>query len=96
VDPRGRSLNVCDGIVQLTDADPLTGTVGSAWSAAHRFGRGHRIRLQVAGGAFPRFARNPETGGSTRPPPTSCRRSTTSAWTRRTRRRAAAGREARS
>ncbi|HEX5291657.1 MAG TPA: CocE/NonD family hydrolase, partial [Streptosporangiaceae bacterium] len=24
VDPRGRSLNVCDGIVRLTDADPLT------------------------------------------------------------------------
>jgi hypothetical protein len=30
--------------------------------AAHRFGRGHRIRLQVAGGAFPRFARNPGNG----------------------------------
>jgi predicted acyl esterase len=30
--------------------------------AAHRFGRGHRIRLQVAGGAHPRFARNPGNG----------------------------------
>ncbi len=30
--------------------------------AAHRFGPGHRIRLQVSGGAFPRFARNPGTG----------------------------------
>jgi len=63
VDPRGRSLNVCDGIVRLTDADPLTGTVRvSLIGAAHRFGRGHRIRLQVAGGAFPRFARNPGNG----------------------------------
>jgi putative CocE/NonD family hydrolase len=63
VDPRGRSLNVCDGIVRLTDADPLTGTVRvSLVGAAHRFGRGHRIRLQVAGGAFPRFARNPGNG----------------------------------
>ena len=63
VDPRGRSLNVCDGIVRLTDSDPLTGTVRvSLVGAAHRFGRGHRIRLQVAGGAFPRFARNPGNG----------------------------------
>jgi predicted acyl esterase len=31
-------------------------------AAAHRFGRGHRIRVQVAGGAFPRFARNPGNG----------------------------------
>jgi uncharacterized protein len=63
VDPRGRSYNVCDGIVRLTEADPLTGTVRvSLLGAAHRFGRGHRIRLQVAGGAFPRFARNPGNG----------------------------------
>jgi len=63
VDPRGRSYNVCDGIVRLTEADPLTGTVRvNLAGAAHRFGRGHRIRLQVAGGAFPRFARNPGNG----------------------------------
>ena len=63
VDPRGRSRNVCDGIVRLTDQDPLTGTVRvSLLGAAHRFGRGHRIRLQVAGGAHPRFARNPGNG----------------------------------
>jgi predicted acyl esterase len=34
----------------------------SLLGAAHRFGRGHRIRLQVAGGAYPRFARNPGNG----------------------------------
>jgi putative CocE/NonD family hydrolase len=63
VDPRGRSCNVCDGIVRLTEADPLTGTVRvSLIGTAHRFGRGHRIRLQIAGGAFPRFARNPGNG----------------------------------
>ena len=63
VDPRGRSRNVCDGIVRLTEADPLTGKVRvSLVGAAYRFGRGHRIRLQVAGGAFPRFARNPGNG----------------------------------
>jgi putative CocE/NonD family hydrolase len=63
VDPRGRSRNVCDGIVRLTGADALTGTVRvSLIAAAHRFGRGHRLRLQVAGGAHPRFARNPGNG----------------------------------
>jgi putative CocE/NonD family hydrolase len=63
VDPRGRSRNVCDGIVRLTEQDPLAGTVRiSLLGAAHRFGRGHRIRLQVSGGAHPRFARNPGNG----------------------------------
>ena len=63
VDPRGRSGNVCDGIVRLTEQDPLAGTVRvSLLGAAHRFGRGHRIRLQVSGGAHPRFARNPGNG----------------------------------
>jgi putative CocE/NonD family hydrolase len=63
VDPRGRSRNVCDGIVRLTAADPLAGIVRvSLIAAAHRFGRGHRLRLQVCGGAHPRFARNPGNG----------------------------------
>jgi predicted acyl esterase len=63
VDPRGRSRNVCDGIVRLTGADPLAGTARvSLIGAAHRFDRGHRLRLQVAGGAYPRFARNPGNG----------------------------------
>jgi predicted acyl esterase len=29
---------------------------------AHRFAAGHRIRLQVSSGAYPRYARNPGTG----------------------------------
>jgi uncharacterized protein len=63
VGPRGRSLNVCDGIVRLTEQDPLSGTVRVSLSgAAHRFGPGHRLRLQVSGGAHPRFARNPGNG----------------------------------
>jgi hypothetical protein len=31
-------------------------------SAAYEFGAGHRLRLQVSGGAHPRFARNTGTG----------------------------------
>jgi predicted acyl esterase len=63
VDEKGRSRNVCDGILRLTDADPGDGVVRvSLLGAAHRFGPGHRLRLQVSGGAHPRFARNPGTG----------------------------------
>jgi uncharacterized protein len=63
VDPRGRSRNVCDGIVRLTEQDPLAGAVRvSLLGTAHRFGRGHRLRLHVAGGAHPRFLRNPGNG----------------------------------
>ena len=69
VDTLGRSRNVCDGIVRLTDADPLAGTTKvSLLAAAHRFGRGHRIRLLLAGGAHPRFARNPGNGQVDAPP----------------------------
>jgi len=69
VGPRGRSVNVCDGIVRLTARDPLVGPVKvSLIGAAYRFGRGHRLRLQVSGGAFPRFARNPGNGEVDPPP----------------------------
>jgi uncharacterized protein len=69
VDPRGVSRNVCDGITRLTDATALDATVTvSLIGAAHRFRPGHRIRLQVAGGAHPRFLRNPGTGEVDAPP----------------------------
>jgi len=32
------------------------------WPTAYRFARGHRIRIQVSSGAFPRYNRNPGTG----------------------------------
>ncbi|EKX67315.1 X-Pro dipeptidyl-peptidase C-terminal non-catalytic domain protein [Streptomyces ipomoeae 91-03] len=62
VDPAGRSWNVCDGLVSLTDADELSRAVVRLWPTAHRFRRGHRIRVQISSGAFPRYARNPGTG----------------------------------
>jgi putative CocE/NonD family hydrolase len=62
VDNRGRSYNVCDGLVSLTGADePLRAEV-TLWPTAYLFKRGHRIRVQVSSGAFPRYARNPGTG----------------------------------
>ena len=64
VDPEGRSRNVCDGLVSLTGADETSCATVTLWSTAHRFKRGHRIRVQVSSGAFPRFARNHGTGES--------------------------------
>jgi len=62
VGPDGRSVNVCDGLTSLRDADELAAVAVRLWPTAHRFRRGHRIRLQVSSGAFPRYARNPGTG----------------------------------
>ncbi|WP_437344755.1 CocE/NonD family hydrolase [Streptomyces tubercidicus] len=63
VDARGRSTNICDGLVRLrtTGQTPAEVTVPMS-STAHRFAAGHRIRLQVSGGAHPRYARSPGTG----------------------------------
>jgi uncharacterized protein len=62
VDPRGRSHNVCDGLTSLTTADEPGRVTVALWPTAHRFRRGHRVRVQVSSGAFPRYARNPGTG----------------------------------
>jgi putative CocE/NonD family hydrolase len=62
VDPHGRSYNVCDGLVSLTGSDEISSATVQLWPTAYLFQRGHRIRVQVSSGAFPRFARNPGTG----------------------------------
>jgi putative CocE/NonD family hydrolase len=64
----GTSWNVCDGVRQLGPDDPAPGRDGvrevrvDLWPTAYRFRRGHRLRLQVSGGAFPRFPRSHGTG----------------------------------
>jgi putative CocE/NonD family hydrolase len=76
MDARGRSVNVCDGICRVTpwqgaaDAQGVRVMDVDLWPTGHRFDRGHRIRVQVASAAFPRFARNPGTG---EPPATATR-----------------------
>ncbi len=62
VSPDGRSANLTDQIFRSTPADVTT---GETWQVdipltdvAHVFRAGHRIRLQVSGGAHPRFSRN--------------------------------------
>jgi hypothetical protein len=62
VDPDGKSWNVCDGLTSLSAADQVTAVTVRLWPTAHRFTAGHRIRVQVSSGSFPRFARNPGTG----------------------------------
>lgn len=62
VDARGRSVNVCDGIVRLRDPGDIRVADIPLWPMAHRFRCGHRIRLQVSSGAHPRFGRNPGAG----------------------------------
>ena len=62
VDPRGRSRNVCDGLVSLSGTDVVSRATVRLWPTAHRFRAGHRMRVQVSSGAFPRYGRNPGTG----------------------------------
>jgi uncharacterized protein len=62
VDPQGRSWNVCDGLTGVTGATELQEVAVGLWPTAYRFKTGHRIRVQVSSGAFPRYARNPGTG----------------------------------
>ncbi len=60
VDAKGRSRNVSDG---YCSAVAESGTVAIELDAvAHRFRAGSRIRVLVAGGSHPRFARNLGTG----------------------------------
>ncbi|MFV9633344.1 CocE/NonD family hydrolase [Mycobacterium neumannii] len=60
VDAKGRSHNVSDGYLS---AAPDSGLVRIELDPiAHRFGAGSRIRVLVAGGSHPRFARNLGTG----------------------------------
>lgn len=68
VEPSGRSMNVCDGIQRVVPGrfppgpDGVRTVTVELWPTAYRFAAGHRIRVQVSGGAHPRFARNPGTG----------------------------------
>jgi uncharacterized protein len=67
VDKRGISRNLTDQILRLTPDRLTRGKVSEVslqlTDVSHVFLAGHRIRLQVSGGAHPRFARNLGTGG---------------------------------
>ncbi|MGX6606235.1 CocE/NonD family hydrolase [Micromonosporaceae bacterium Da 78-11] len=67
VDARGRSHNFSDHLERLDPAAPvdevrrLSLTLDPCF---HRLPAGHRLRLQISGGAFPRYARNLGTAGT--------------------------------
>ncbi|HEY2672336.1 MAG TPA: CocE/NonD family hydrolase [Rugosimonospora sp.] len=68
VDPGGRSENLSDGLVRVCpgmfppDEDGVRAVEVELWPMGYVFRRGHRIRVQLAGGAHPRYARNCGTG----------------------------------
>ena len=75
VGPDGTAMNLTDGILRaryrssMAKAELMTpGTVYrirvDLWSTANVFLAGHRLRLEIASSNFPRFDRNPNTGGS--------------------------------
>ncbi|WP_165944226.1 CocE/NonD family hydrolase [Micromonospora sp. KC213] len=68
VDTSGRSWNVCDGLTRVSASAADTSGVRrvevTLWPTAYHFKPGHRIRIQISGGAHPRFARNPGTGAA--------------------------------
>jgi hypothetical protein len=72
--PDGVARNLTDGILRLRYRDsiekPQPATPGEVYRiavdagvTANVFLKGHRIRLEIAGGNFPRFDRNLNTGG---------------------------------
>lgn len=62
IDRRGRPYHVTEGFARL-DPSRGPGPVSLALRpAAHRFAAGSRIRLLLAGGSHPQFARNLGTG----------------------------------
>jgi uncharacterized protein len=69
VDEKGVSRNIVDGIRRLSPQtgpadgvqagdDGVLAVAVELYPTAYRIRAGHRIRVQVSGGAFPRFARN--------------------------------------
>ncbi|MEV0538458.1 CocE/NonD family hydrolase [Nocardia salmonicida] len=75
VHPDGRTFNVCDGIVRASRRngmdvvepvpanEPLRYEV-DMWATSMVFLAGHRLRVLITSSDFPRYDRNPNTGGS--------------------------------
>ncbi len=72
--PDGRAQNLTDGILRLRYRNslekPELATPGQVYKltidagvTANVFQKGHRIRMEISSSNFPRFDRNPNTGG---------------------------------
>jgi uncharacterized protein len=65
VDKKGRSHNITDTLVRLDPtvaADEVQHITARLSPCAHRLMKGHRLRLQLSGGAHPQYVRNLGTG----------------------------------
>lgn len=64
VDAKGKSLQIADGYLRLRPGQPAADSNGvrqitiNCWPTAYRLKKGHRLRVIVASGAHPRYARN--------------------------------------
>lgn len=74
VAPTGYAKNLCDGIVRARYRESLTAPTLLTPNQVYQyeinvgvtgnvFRKGHRLRLEVSSSNFPRFDRNPNTGG---------------------------------
>jgi len=68
VDPGGKSINVCDGLIRLWPerftraADGTMKIDVDLWPTACCFKKDHSLRVQISSGAHPRFCRNTGSG----------------------------------
>lgn len=68
VDPEGKSINLCDGLIRLEPGKVEPQPDGTLRleidmrAVAHRFNPGHRVRIIVASGSHPRWSRNTGSG----------------------------------
>ena len=73
VHPDGRSFNVCDGLQRFDPTTIARGADGTfvatvrVWPIGHRFGAGHRVRVQVSSGRTP--CTDATSVPASRPPP---------------------------
>jgi putative CocE/NonD family hydrolase len=67
VHPKGRSINICDGLLRVEPGKGELQPDGSVhialnlWATAYRFLPGHRLRLMVSSSAHPRWSRHTNT-----------------------------------
>jgi uncharacterized protein len=62
VDTAGVAKNICDGLQRISlTAGTVQRVHVELWPTAYRVAQGHRLRVQISSGAFPRWARNPGT-----------------------------------
>jgi uncharacterized protein len=73
VEPDGRTLNVCDGILRaryrgswetptLLEPGVIERYTIDLWATSRVFRAGHRLRVLITSSDFPRYDRNPNTG----------------------------------